>query len=189
MTSELRATLARSVHEAARALVGCTFLVDGVGGVIVETEAYAADDPASHSFRGPTARNAVMFGPPGHLYVYRSYGVHWCANVVCEREGTGAAVLLRALEPTAGIEEMPGRRGLDDPLLLCAGPGRLTQALGLTSAYDGRLLDRAPLLLLPPTGTFDVVCGPRVGISRATGRPWRYALRDSPYVSRPRPRG
>lgn len=189
MTFELRATLARSVHEAARALVGCTLLVDGVGGVIVETEAYASDDPASHSYGGRTRRNAVMFGPPRHLYVYRSYGVHWCANVVCEREGSGAAVLLRALEPNSGIEEMRVRRGIDDELLLCAGPGRLTQALGLTSAHDGRPLDRAPLLLLPSSGTFDVVSGPRVGISRATGRQWRYALRDSPYVSRPRPRG
>jgi DNA-3-methyladenine glycosylase len=130
-----------------------------------------------------------MFGPPGHLYVYRSYGAHWCGNVVCEPEGTGAAVLLRALQPTAGIEEMWARRGTDELLLLCAGPGRLTQALGLTSAHDGRPLDRVPLRLLPPSGTFDVVCGPRVGISRATEFPWRYALSGSPYVSRPRPRG
>jgi len=189
VTPDLRAPLARSVHEAARALVGCTLLVDGVGGTIVETEAYASDDPASHSFGGRTRRNAAMFGPPGHLYVYRSYGVHWCANVVCEREGTGAAVLLRALEPDAGIEEMRVRRGVADELLLCAGPGRLAQALGLTGEHDGRQLDRAPLLLLPPNGMFDVVSGPRVGISRATGRPWRYAVRGSPFVSRPRPRG
>ena len=189
MTPELRATLARSVHEAARALVGCSLFVDGVGGVIVETEAYASDDPASHSYRGPTRRNTAMFGPPGHLYVYRSYGVHWCANVVCEAEGTGTAVLLRALEPTAGIEEMRVRRGVDDELMLCAGPGRLTQALGLTGAHDGKSLDRPPLLLLPSSGTFTVVTGSRVGISRAAGLPWRYALDGSRYVSRPRPRG
>lgn len=189
MTSELRATLTRSVHEAAPALVGCTLLVDGVGGVIVETEAYASDDPASHSFRGRTRSNAAMFGPPGHLYVYRSYGVHWCANIVCEREGTGAAVLVRALEPNAGIEEMRARRGLDDPLLLCSGPGRLTQALAISGQHDGQPLDFGHLLLLPPRGRFEVVCGPRVGISRATGHLWRYASSGSRYVSRPRPRG
>jgi DNA-3-methyladenine glycosylase len=162
--------------------------VDGVGGVIVETEAYASDDPASHSYRGRTRRNAVMFGPPGHLYVYRSYGVHWCANVVCDEEGVGAAVLLRALEPTAGIVEMRKRRGVDDPRLLCAGPGRLAQALGLTGEHDGLPLDRPPFRLLPPLAALDVVNGPRVGITNATEHPWRYAVRDSPFVSRPRPR-
>jgi DNA-3-methyladenine glycosylase len=185
---ELRATIARSVHEAARALLGCVLLVDGVGGVVVETEAYAHDDPASHSYRGPTRRNAVMFGPPGHLYVYRSYGIHWCANVVCERRGSGAAVLLRGLEPTVGLEEMRMRRGIDDELLLCAGPGRLTQALGLTGADNGRSLEGAPFQLVPPTEAIDIVCGSRVGITRATEVQWRYAVRGSPYVSRPRPR-
>ncbi len=188
MTSELRDVLARSVHEAARTLIGWTFLVDGVGGVIVETEAYAPNDPASHSYAGPTRRNATMFGPPGRLYVYRSYGSHWCANVVCGSEGIGAAVLLRALEPTAGLGEMRRRRGVDDPRLLCAGPGRLTQALGLTGDDDGRALDCAPLSLHSPPSIVGVVASPRVGITRAAERPWRYALRDSVFVSRPRPR-
>ena len=129
-----------------------------------------------------------MFGPPGRLYVYRSYGVHWCANVVCEPEGTGAAVLLRAVEPTVGLDEMRLRRGLADPLLLCAGPGRLTQALGLTGDHDGLPLDEAPFSLLPPSGTRHVVASRRVGISRATDLPWRYTLRGSRFVSRPRPR-
>jgi DNA-3-methyladenine glycosylase len=162
--------------------------VDGVGGVIVETEAYAPDDSASHSFRGRTGRNASMFGPPGHLYVYRSYGIHWCANVVCEPEGVGAAVLLRALEPIAGIEEMSRRRGLADPLLLCSGPGRLTQALGVTGEHDGRSLALPPFSLRAPSSTIEVVTGARVGISTATDLPWRYCLAGSPFVSRSRPR-
>jgi DNA-3-methyladenine glycosylase len=187
---ELWETLARSVHDAARALVGWTFLLDGVGGIVVETEAYAQDDPASHSFRGPTKRTNVMFGPPGHLYVYHSYGVHWCANVVCEPAGTGAAVLLRALEPTAGIPEMRRRRGIDDARLLCSGPGRLTQALGLTGEHDGSRLDRGPFQLQPPPATpVPVVTGPRIGISKAVDVPWRYALAGSGFVSPPRPRG
>ena len=172
------------MHEAARALVGWTVLVDGVGGVIVETEAYAPDDPASHSFPGPTRRNATMFGPPGRLYVYRSYGMHWCANVVCEPEGTGAAVLLRALEPTHGVEEMRRRRGLEGERLLCAGPGRLTQALGITLAHDGLSLDASPFSLLPPAGEVEVANGARVGISKAGAFPWRYVLKGSPFVSR-----
>jgi DNA-3-methyladenine glycosylase len=181
--------MAGSVHDAARALIGWTFLVDGVGGVIVETEAYASDDPASHSFPGLTSRNATMFGPPGHLYVYRSYGVHWCANVVCEPEGTGAAVLLRALEPTRGLEEMRRRRGLDDERLLCSGPGRLTQAVGLAREHDGLPLDRPPFRMLPPAGPVEVAAASRVGISRAGDLPWRYVLSRSPFVSRPLPRG
>jgi DNA-3-methyladenine glycosylase len=184
----LEATLARSVHEAARALVGWTFLVDGVGGTIVEVEAYAPGDAASHSFPGLTRRNATMFGPPGRLYVYRSYGVHWCANVVCADEGVGAAVLLRALEPTTGIGRMTARRGLEDPLLLCSGPGRLTQALGVTGDHDGFQLDRPPFHLVPPVAPVSVVTGPRVGITRASELPWRYTLRGSTFVSRPRPR-
>ena len=162
--------------------------MDGVGGRIVEVEAYAPDDPASHSFRGENARNAAMFGPPGHLYVYRSYGVHWCANVVCCDEGTGAAVLLRALEPTHGIDVMRERRGLDDVRLLCSGPGRLTQALGISSEHDGLALDRPPFRLDPPTALPDLVVGPRIGITRAVELPWRYSVRSSPFVSRPRPR-
>jgi DNA-3-methyladenine glycosylase len=188
VTQALRALLTRDVHEAAPALLGWTLLVDGVGGRIVEVEAYAPDDPASHSYRGRTRRNAAMFGPPGTLYVYRSYGVHWCANVVCGEEGTGAAVLLRAVEPTQGVDVMRARRGLDADELLCSGPGRLTQALSISSAHDGLWLDGAPFRLLEPDGPFEVVTGPRIGISLATDLPWRYAVSGSRFVSRPRPR-
>lgn len=159
-----------------------------MGGVLVEVEAYAPDDPASHAFRGRTQRNRTMFGPAGHLYVYRSYGVHWCANIVCAEDGIGAAVLLRALEPTRGVDRMRERRGLDDPRLLAAGPGRLTQALGITGAHDGLDLLRPPFVLQPPAAPVDVVASPRVGISRAAERPWRYSLAGSSFVSRPRPR-
>lgn len=176
------------MHRVARDLVGWTLLVDDVGGTIVEAEAYAPNDPASHSFRGRTSRNAAMFGPPGRIYVYRSYGIHWCANLVCEPEGVGAAVLLRALEPTTGLDEMRRRRGVEDPLVLCAGPGRLTQALGLTGEHDGLRLDRAPFRLFPPPEAVGVVSSPRVGISRASELAWRYSLRGSAFVSRPRPR-
>ena len=176
------------MREVARDLVGATFLVDGVGGVIVETEAYGPDDPASHSFRGPTRRNATMFGPAGSLYVYRSYGIHWCANVVCHEEGVGAAVLLRALEPTSGLRRMRVRRGLDDAPLLCSGPGRLTEALGITGEHDGLRLDRSPFELVPAGLPVDIVTGPRIGIARAGDLPWRYSLRGSIFVSRPRPR-
>jgi DNA-3-methyladenine glycosylase len=162
--------------------------VDGVGGVVAETEAYAPDDPASHSYRGRTQRNTTMFGPAGHLYVYRSYGVHWCANVVCGEEGLGAAVLLRALEPTQGLDVMRARRGIDDIALLCSGPGRLCQALGITGDHDGLPLDHEPLGLYAASEAAAVFVGPRVGITRAQDRPWRYSLRSSPFVSRPRPR-
>ena len=155
---------------------------------MVETEAYAPDDPASHSFRGRTAANAAMFGPPGTLYVYRSYGIHWCANVVCGPEGVGAAVLLRALEPTQGIEEMRARRGVEDVRRLCSGPGSLTQALGIDGAHDGFPLDRQPFELSLGHEPADVVVGPRIGITKAADLPRRYSLRNSPYVSRPRPR-
>ena len=159
-----------------------------MGGVIVETEAYEPDDPASHSFTGPTRRNATMFGPPGRLYVYRSYGIHWCANVVCDDEEVGAAVLLRALEPTAGLDLMRARRGLDDVRLLAAGPGRLTQALAISDRHDGFELGTEPFLLAPPVERIDVVASPRIGITRATDRLWRYTLAGSTFVSRPRPR-
>ncbi len=180
----LRELLSRSVHDVAPALVGWTLLVDGVGGRIVEVEAYREDDPASHSYGGPRGRNLVMFGPPGRLYVYRSYGVHWCANVVCEGDGTGAAVLLRALEPTHGIETMRARRGLDDVRLLCSGPGRLTQALGITREHNGSSLELPPFALLPPEQRPAVVVSRRIGIRKAADRPWRYLAAGSQFVSR-----
>jgi DNA-3-methyladenine glycosylase len=154
----------------------------------VETEAYAPDDPASHSFGGRTRRNATMFGPPGRLYVYRSYGIHWCANVVCADEAIGAAVLLRALEPTHGIDEMRERRGTDDLFLLASGPGRLTQALGITSEHDGLQVERPPFALIAPVAVVEVVASARVGIARAIDKPWRFSLAGSTCVSRPRPR-
>jgi DNA-3-methyladenine glycosylase len=182
------AFFARSVHEVAPDLVGVTLLVDGVGGPIVEVEAYAAGDPASHGFRGRTGRNAAMFGPPGHAYVYRSYGVHWCLNLVCEREGTPAAVLLRALEPRHGIERMQERRSTEDTRLLAAGPGRLTEALGVTRDHDGLPLDRPPFELRPRRKEPVILAAPRVGITRAADYPWRYVLAGSRFLSRPVPR-
>lgn len=177
------------MHVVAPELIGAALLVDGVGGVIVEVEAYARDDPASHGFRGRTARNAAMFGPPGHAYVYRSYGVHWCLNVVTDGEGTAAAVLIRALEPTHGLEAMRARRGVEDVRLLCSGPGRLCQALGITGAHDGLPLDRPPFELRARTEPTEVVAGPRIGISQAVGVSWRYGLGGSRFLSRPfRPR-
>ena len=154
----------------------------------MEVEAYAPDDPASHSYRGRTGRNAAMFGPAGTLYVYRSYGIHWCANVVCGEEGTGAALLLRALEPTHGLDVMRTRRGVSSDAQLCSGPGRLTQALGISAAHDGLPLDRPPFELVGTSAPPEVVTGPRVGISRAADLPWRYAVKGSSFVSRPRPR-
>ena len=168
----------------ARGLLGWTLLRDGVGGRIVEVEAYAPDDPASHAFRGRTPRNGSMFGLPGTLYVYRSYGVHWCVNVTCEAEGVAAAVLLRALEPTAGLETMRARRGAVPDRALCAGPGRLTQALGITSADDGAAVTAAPFALLPPEDAVEVVATPRVGITRAAELPWRYVVKGSDWLSR-----
>jgi DNA-3-methyladenine glycosylase len=176
---------ARSVHEVAPDLVGTTLLVDGVGGLVVEVEAYDPEDPASHGFRGPTARNTAMFGPPGHAYVYRSYGVHWCLNLVCEETGRASAVLVRALEPTQGLEQMRARRGLDDARLLCSGPGRLCQALGVSRDHDGLPLDEPPFHLLPRLDEAAVVAGPRIGITRAVDLPWRYGLAGSRFLSRP----
>ncbi|HUK94696.1 MAG TPA: DNA-3-methyladenine glycosylase [Gaiellaceae bacterium] len=175
----------RNVHEVAPDLIGATLLVDGVGGRIVEVEAYEQTDPASHAYRGRTARNASMFGPSGHAYVYRSYGIHWCLNLVCGEEGVASALLVRALEPTHGLDAMRSRRRLDDPRLLCSGPGRLCQALGITQEYDGLALDRPPFELLERTGTVEIVRGPRIGITRAVDLPWRYAEEGSRFLSRP----
>ena len=184
----MRAALfTRPVLVLARDLLGMTLLVDGVGGVIVETEAYGRDDPASHSVNGPTPRNRAMFGPPGRAYVYRSYGIHWCFNVV-GGTGPGSAVLVRALEPTLGLGAMRARRGLDEPRRLCAGPGRLCQALGLDAAHDGLALDAAPFALLPRDATPTIVAGPRIGISRAADLPWRFGVAGSRFLSRPFPR-
>lgn len=180
--------VARSSLDAAPLLLGWTLLVDGVGGRIVEVEAYTEDDPASHAYGGPTARNAAMFGPPGRLYVYRSYGIHWCANVVCGAEGVGGAVLLRSLEPTHGLGTMASRRGLEEPTLLCSGPGRLAEALGITGADDGAALDRPPFALVPPAAPPAFDATPRIGISRAADAPWRFVVRGSPWLSRGRRR-
>ena len=179
-----RSFFARSVHEVAPELIGATFLCGGVGGTIVEVEAYDHEDPAAHGYGGRTARNASMFGPPGQTYVYRSYGLHWCVNFVCEEEGSAAAVLIRALEPTHGIDEMQGRRGLDDPRALCSGPGKLCQALGITRDHDGLPLDRPPFRLTAQAERPEVVRGPRVGITKAVDQPWRYGLAGSPFLSR-----
>jgi DNA-3-methyladenine glycosylase len=175
----------RSVHEVAPDLIGVTLLVDGVGGPIVEVEAYDHEDPAAHGFRGRTERNQSMFGPPGHAYVYRSYGIHWCLNFVCEPEGVASAVLIRALEPRRGVDEMIRRRGLEDQRLLASGPGRLCQALGITREHDGLPLDEPPFELRPRDGEPEIVAGPRVGITKAVDEPWRYALAGSRFLSRP----
>ena len=180
-----RAFFDRSVHEVAPELIGATFLVGGVGGIIVEVEAYHHTDPAAHSYRGPTERNRVMFGPPGYVYVYRSYGIHWCVNFVCERAGSASAVLIRAIEPTDGIEAMQRRRGLEDIRTLCSGPGKLTEAMGITHAHNGLALDAAPLALYARKADVEVVTGIRIGITKAVELPWRYGLKASRYLSKP----
>jgi DNA-3-methyladenine glycosylase len=171
--------------DAGSALIGWTLTMNGVGGRIVETEAYDHEDPASHSFSGPTPRNAVMFGPPGRIYVYRSYGIHWCMNLVCR--GPASAVLIRAIEPTEGLDLMIARRGLDDPRLLCSGPGRLCQALGVTHAHNGLSVTEPPFALEPGPPA-EVVIGPRIGITKAIDVPWRFGERGSHYLSKPFPR-
>jgi DNA-3-methyladenine glycosylase len=179
---------ARSVHEVAPELIGVTLLVDGVGGRIVEVEAYDQEDPASHGHRGRTPRNEAMFGPPGHAYVYRSYGIHWCLNLVCGAEGVPEAALIRALEPTTGLEEQRRRREVEELRSLCSGPGKLSHALGVTREHDGLPLDAPPFRLEQRELVPEIVTGPRVGITRATELSWRYLERGSPYLSRPAPR-
>jgi DNA-3-methyladenine glycosylase len=176
---------ARSVHEVAPDLIGATFLADGIGGPIVEVEAYHQTDPAAHSYGGPTTRNAVMFGLPGHAYVYRSYGIHWCVNFVCEAAGSASAVLIRALMPAQGLATMRRRRGVQDERLLCSGPGRLCEALAITDVHNGAALDRAPFALLARTAPVKIAAGPRIGISKAADLPWRYGLAGSRFLSRP----
>jgi DNA-3-methyladenine glycosylase len=175
----------RSVLEVAPELIGATLLVGGIGGVIVEVEAYHHTEPAAHSYRGRTARNAVMFGPAGFAYVYRSYGIHWCLNFVCEGKGSASAVLLRALQPTEGLATMRRRRGLADARLLCSGPGRLCEALAVTDAHYGLRLDRPPFALFARPGAVEIATGPRIGLTKAVELPWRYGLAGSPFLSKP----
>jgi DNA-3-methyladenine glycosylase len=177
--------LRRNVHEIAPELIGAELYVDGVGGRIVELEAYDHEDPAAHGYGNKrTARNAAMFLPGGHAYVYRSYGIHWCLNFVTGPEGEASAVLIRALEPLEGLDTMRARRGLDDVRLLASGPGRLCQALGVTREHDGLPLDAPPFDLRPRREPVEVVVGPRIGITKAVERPWRYGLAGSRFVSR-----
>jgi DNA-3-methyladenine glycosylase len=179
-----REFFARPVHEVAPELIGATLLVDGVGGAIVEVEAYDQDDPASHSFRGRTARTASMFGPAGHAYVYRSYGIHWCLNLVCGDEGRAEAALVRALEPSRRLDAMRERRGVEAPRALCSGPGKVCQALGITRVHDGLALDEPPFELLARESEPQLAVGARIGITRAVDKPWRYGLAGSPFLSR-----
>jgi DNA-3-methyladenine glycosylase len=180
-----RSFFARSVHTVAPDLIGATLLFKGVGGGIVEVEAYHQTDPAAHSFGGRTERNAVMFGPPGYAYVYRSYGIHWCLNFVCEPEGVASAVLIRALAPTHGLAVMRRRRGVTDERLLCSGPGRLSQALGITDAQYGLPLDNPPFEIFARADDVEVAVGPRIGLTKAIEHPWRYGLSGSRFVSKP----
>ena len=180
-----RSFFGRSVHRVAPELIGATLSVNGVGGTIVEVEAYHHTDPAAHSYNGRTARNAVMFGPPGYAYVYRSYGIHWCLNFVCEAEGSAAAVLIRALQPTHGLSVMRRRRALSDERALCSGPGKLCQALGVSHKHNGLALDRAPFELRARQGTPEIAVGERIGITKAVERPWRYGLKGSKFLSKP----
>jgi DNA-3-methyladenine glycosylase len=181
------AFFARNVLAVAPDLIGATLLVNGVGGIIVELEAYDQNEPASHSFNGPTPRTMVMFGPPGVAYVYRSYGIHWCINFVCEKAGSASAVLIRALQPTHGIPAMRRRRGLHDERSLCSGPGKLCEALGITNAHNGLALDAPPFALHARVGKAEVVTGVRIGITKAVELPWRYGLKGSKFVSKPFP--
>jgi DNA-3-methyladenine glycosylase len=181
----------RSVHEVARDLIGCRLFYDGRGGVIVETESYERDDPACHAYVGLTPRTEVLFGPPGHAYVYLSYGIHSLLNFVAEPDGEAAAVLIRAIEPTRGLAGMRERRGERADAELCSGPGKLTEALGVGLDSNGAALTSCPFLIQPRQHGWrgEIVTGPRIGISKAVERPWRYCLAGNPNVSRPRPVG
>lgn len=190
MTALDEAFFDRSVHEVARELIGCELLVDGVGGVIVETESYERDDPACHAYVGLTPRTSTLFGPPGRAYVYLSYGIHSLLNAVAEPEDNAAAVLIRALEPRHGVEQMRDRRGRRGVRELCSGPGKLTEALGVELRHNGASLAKAPFELRPRAGEWrgvEVATGPRIGISQATELPWRFGAAGSPYLSRPLP--
>jgi DNA-3-methyladenine glycosylase len=180
-----RGFFSRSVHEVAPDLIGAVLLVNGVGGRLVEVEAYHHTDPAAHSFIGPTERNAVMFGPPGYVYVYRSYGIHWCLNLVCEPKGSASAVLIRAIEPTEGVAVMRRRRGVAEERLLCSGPGRVCEALGVTHAQNGLSLTAPPFAIYARKGDEEVIAGPRIGITKAVEKPWRYGLKGSRFLSKP----
>ena len=180
-----RAFFNRSVHEVAPELIGAVLLFNGVGGRLVEVEAYHQSEPAAHSFRGPTPRNAVMFGPPGFAYVYRSYGIHWCLNFVCEPAGAAGAVLIRAIEPTAGLAAMRRRRGVKDERLLCSGPGRVCEALGISERHNGLSLTAAPFEIFAGDGGAALVAGPRIGITKAIDLPWRYGEKGSRFLSKP----
>src|ERR1700730_9051721 len=180
-----RGFFARSVHEVAPDLIGATLLVAGGGGVIVEVEAYHHTEPAAHSFNGPTPRNQVMFGPPGFSYVYRSYGIHWCVNFVCEEAGSASAVLIRALQPTHGITAIRRRRGLHDERSLCSGPGKLCEALGITIKHSELPLDQLPIALHARIGKVEIVTGVRIGRTKAVELPWRYGLKGSRFLSKP----
>ncbi len=179
----------RSVHLVARELIGCQLFYRGCGGAIVETESYERDDPACHAYVGLTKRTETLFGPPGRAYVYLSYGIHSLLNAVAEPEGEAAAVLIRALEPTAGLDEMQARRGKRPDVELCSGPGKLTEALGIGLDANGTDLSADPFLLLPHEDGWqgEIVTSPRVGITKAVERPWRFSLAGSEFVSRPRP--
>jgi DNA-3-methyladenine glycosylase len=180
-----RGFFSRSVHEVAPDLIGAVLLVNGVGGRLVEVEAYHHTDPAAHSFIGPTERNAVMFGPPGYVYVYRSYGIHWCLNLVCEPKGSASAVLIRAIEPTEGLAVMRRRRGVAEERLLCSGPGRVCEALGVTHAQNGLSLTAPPFAIFARQGDEEVIAGPRIGITKAVDKRWRYGLKGSRFLSKP----
>jgi DNA-3-methyladenine glycosylase len=181
-----RSFFGRSVHDVAPELIGATLLVNGVGGRIVEVEAYHHTDPAAHSYGGQTLRNAVMFGPPGFAYVYRSYGIHWCLNFVCEAEGSASAILIRAIEPTDGLPAMRRRRSVRDERMLCSGPGKLGEALAITrEGFNGLPLDKPPFELRARADKPEIVTGPRIGITKAAEVPWRYGLKGSRFLSKP----